>query len=91
MKYANFPAALVTNVITQYKVSERIKEINKKKASPKSAMDFDVEMMDSNEEVELNAPPSDAAASAANAAANHPSPPITQPSANPASSATTGT
>ena len=46
-------------------------------------MDFDVEMLESNEDVELNAPPS--------AAANHPSPPITQPSVNPASSATTGT
>eukprot|EP00956_Cyclotella_meneghiniana_P016477 scaffold25998_cov50-Cyclotella_meneghiniana.AAC.1 len=42
MIYANFPAALVTNVINQYKVSERIREINTKKASPKSAMDFDV-------------------------------------------------
>eukprot|EP00956_Cyclotella_meneghiniana_P031768 scaffold84611_cov48-Cyclotella_meneghiniana.AAC.1 len=75
MNYANFPAALVTNVINQYKVSEQIREINTKKASPKSAMDFDVAMEDITENVESEQPPSAAALSAAAAASGHATPP----------------
>ena len=42
--YCNHPAALVTKLITEWKVTERIKELNTKRASPKSALDFDVHM-----------------------------------------------
>ena len=42
--YANKPAALLTQLITEWKPSERIKDANTKRASPKSAMDFDTPM-----------------------------------------------
>ena len=42
--YANKPATLLTKLITEWKPSERIKDANMKRASPKSAMDFDTPM-----------------------------------------------
>eukprot|EP00956_Cyclotella_meneghiniana_P022870 scaffold43759_cov61-Cyclotella_meneghiniana.AAC.2 len=56
--YCNHPSALVTKLITEWKVTERIKEINTKRASPKSALDFDVQMAEStdNEVVEETPP-----------------------------------
>eukprot|EP00956_Cyclotella_meneghiniana_P026934 scaffold59456_cov45-Cyclotella_meneghiniana.AAC.2 len=46
--WTNKPADLATKLLTEWKVTERIKEANTKRASPKSAMDFDTTMTDAD-------------------------------------------
>eukprot|EP00956_Cyclotella_meneghiniana_P009001 scaffold12332_cov58-Cyclotella_meneghiniana.AAC.2 len=46
--WTNKPAELATKLLTEWKVTERIKEVNTKRASPKSAMDFDTNMTDTD-------------------------------------------
>ena len=46
--WANKPAALAKKLLTDWKATERIKEANTRRASPKSAVDFDANMIDAD-------------------------------------------
>eukprot|EP00956_Cyclotella_meneghiniana_P022369 scaffold42280_cov23-Cyclotella_meneghiniana.AAC.1 len=46
--WANKPAALAKKLLTDWKTTERIKEANTRRASPKSAVDFDANMIDAD-------------------------------------------
>lgn len=47
--FANKPGDLVEKLITEWRATERIKEVNTKRASPKSAMDFDTPMAEATD------------------------------------------
>ena len=73
--WTNKPADLATKLLTEWKVTERIKEANTKRASPKSAMDFDTTMTDADGATTQATNNTSLAAAAAAIAANSTAPP----------------